>query len=105
MFCGQLSRSHSLQGTDTDLATQETKLYHMETKAAHRLMSTYANKYRSHDLFKIIFFNMLSSIGVVSPEHKFKTTKGAIKLHVKLNHAGFISTFAIVTTGKLHEQQ
>jgi len=36
---------------------------------------------------------------------KFRTTKGAVKLHVKLNHAGYLPTFAIVTTGKEHEQK
>jgi IS4 transposase len=36
---------------------------------------------------------------------KFRTTKGAVKLHVKLNHSGYLPTFAIVTTGKVHEQK
>ena len=36
---------------------------------------------------------------------KFRTAKGAVKLHVKLNHSGYLPTFAIVTTGKVHETQ
>jgi len=36
---------------------------------------------------------------------KFRTTKGAVKLHVKFNHSGYLPTFAIVTTGKVHEQK
>jgi putative transposase len=36
---------------------------------------------------------------------KFRITKGAVKLHVKLNHSGYLLTFAIVTTGKDHEQR
>lgn len=35
---------------------------------------------------------------------KFRTTKGAVKLHVKLNHSGYLPAFAVVTTGKVHEQ-
>jgi putative transposase len=35
---------------------------------------------------------------------KFRKTKGAVKLHVKLNHSGYLPTFAIVTTAKVHEQ-
>ena len=31
---------------------------------------------------------------------KFRTTKGAVKLHVKLNHAGYLPTFMIMTNGK-----
>jgi putative transposase len=36
---------------------------------------------------------------------KFRTTKGAVKLHVKLNHSGYLPTFAVITTGKVHETQ
>ncbi len=37
---------------------------------------------------------------------KFRTTKGAVKLHVKLKStADYIPTFAIVTTEKVHEQK
>jgi putative transposase len=36
---------------------------------------------------------------------KFRTIKGAVKWHVKLNHSGYLPTFAIVTTGKTHEQK
>src|SRR4030067_572452 len=35
---------------------------------------------------------------------KFRTTKGAVKLHVKLNPSGYLPAFAVVTTGKVHEQ-
>ncbi|HHT9126346.1 MAG TPA: IS4 family transposase [Candidatus Brocadiia bacterium] len=31
--------------------------------------------------------------------------KGAVKLHVKLNHSGYLPSFAVVTTGKVHEQK
>ena len=34
---------------------------------------------------------------------KFRTTKGAVKLHVKLNHSGYLPNFMVVTTGKVHE--
>ena len=34
---------------------------------------------------------------------KFRTTKGAVKLHVKLNHSGCLPTCMVVTTGKVHE--
>lgn len=131
MLFGQLSGQDSLRGIEAGLATQGTKLYHMGIKAVHRSTLAYANKHRSHELFKIIFYNMLSKIAAVSPKHKFRfknplysidattidlclslydwakfrTTKGAVKLHVKLNHAGYIPTFAIVTTGKVHEQK
>ncbi len=34
---------------------------------------------------------------------KFRTTKGAVKLHVKLNHAGYLPTFMAMTEGNVHE--
>jgi len=39
------------------------------------------------------------------PWAKFRTTKNAVKLHVKLNHAGYLPNFAIATEGRVHEQK
>ena len=98
-------------------------------KPIHRSTLSYANKHRSQELFKKIFEWMLSQCQPLSPKHKFRfknplysldatvielclslfnwakfrTTKGEIKLHVKLNHAGYLPTFAVITTGKVTE--
>lgn len=37
------------------------------------------------------------------PWADFRTTKGAIKLHVGLNHAGYLPEFVSITEGKVHE--
>ena len=37
------------------------------------------------------------------PWAKFRTTKGAIKLHVGLDHEGYLPTFMQITDGKVHE--
>jgi hypothetical protein len=34
-----------------------------------------------------------------------RKTKGAVKLHVKFNHAGYIPSFALLTTDSVHESQ
>ena len=39
----------------------------------------------------------------VFPWAKFRTTKGAIKLHVGLDHNGYLPTFITVTEGKVHD--
>jgi hypothetical protein len=39
----------------------------------------------------------------VFPWADFRTTKGAIKLHVGLNHDGFLPEFVSITEGKVHE--
>lgn len=131
MLFGQLSGQDSLRGIEAGLATQSGTLYHMGIKPVHRSTLAYANEHRSHELFKKIFFRMLSKCQSIAPKHKFRfknplysidatvidlclslydwakfrTTKGAVKLHVKLNHSGYLPTFAVVTTGKVHESK
>lgn len=129
MLFGQLSGQDSLRGIEAGLATQSVMLYHTGIKPIHRSTLAYANEHRSHELFKKIFLAMLSKCEKIAPKHKFRfknplytidatiialclslydwakfrTTKGAVKLHVKLNHSGYLPTFMVVTTGKVHE--
>ncbi len=130
MLFGQLSGQDSLRGIEAGLATQAKSLYHLGIKPIHRSTLSYANEHRSHELFQKTFFWMLSKCQMIAPRHdfrfknplysldatvidlclnlfdwaKFRTTKGAVKLHVKLNHSGYLPAFAVVTTGKVHEQ-
>jgi hypothetical protein len=130
MLFGQLSGQDSLRGIEAGLASQAQSLYHLGVKPVHRSTLSYANKHRSHELFKKLFEWMLSKCQPLAPKHTFKfknplysidattidlclslfdwatfrKTKGAVKLHVKLNHAGYLPSFAVVTTGKKHEQ-
>ena len=131
MLFGQLAGQDSLRGIEAGLATQSKTLYHLGIEPIHRSTLAYANKHRTHELFKKIFLTMLSKCELLAPKHKFRfknplhsidattidlclslynwakfrTTKGAVKLHVKLNHSGYLPTFAVVTTGKVHEIQ
>lgn len=130
MLFGQLSGQDSLRGIEAGLASQAQSLYHLGVKPVHRSTLSYANEHRSHELFKKLFEWMLSKCQPLAPKHKFKfrnplysidattidlclslfdwatfrKTKGAVKLHVKLNHSGYLPSFAVVTTGKKHEQ-
>jgi putative transposase len=125
MLFGQLSGQDSLRGIEAGLATQSAMLYHTGIKPIHRSTLAYANEHRSHELFKKIFLAMLSKCERIAPKHKFRfknplytidatiislclslydwakfrTTKGAIKLHVKLNHSGYL----LMSAGKVHE--
>lgn len=131
MLFGQLSGQDSLRGIEAGLATQGASLYHAGVGPVHRSTLAYANEHRSHELFKKVFSYMLSKCQPIAPKHKFRfknplysmdssnialslsiydwakfrTTKGAVKLHVKLNHSGYIPSFMIVTTGKVHENK
>lgn len=131
MLFGQLSGQDSLRGIEAGLATQGANLYHAGIKPIHRSTLAYANKHRSHELFKKTFFWMLSKCEALAPKHKFRfknplysldatvidlclslynwakfrTTKGAVKLHMKLNHSGYLPAFAVIATGEVHETQ
>ena len=131
MLFGQLSGQDSLRGIEAGLATQSAMLYHTGIKPIHRSTLAYANEHRSHELFKKIFLAMLSKCEAIAPKHKFRfknplysidatiidlclslynwakfrAAKGAVKLHVKLNHSGYLPAFAVITTGKVHETQ
>ena len=131
MLFGQLSGQDSLRGIEAGLATQSNSLYHMGVRPIHRSTLSYANEHRSHELFKKTFFWMLSKCQPLAPKHKFRfknplysldatvidlclslynwakfrTTKGAVKLHVKLNHSGYLPNFAVLTTGKVADQK
>lgn len=131
MLFAQLAGHDSLRGVEAGLATQGRKLYHLGIKPIHRATLAYANKHRPHELFKKLFFQMLSKCQPLAPKHKFRfknnlysldattidlclslydwakfrTTKGAVKLHVKLNHAGYLPNFAVITEAAVHEQK
>jgi hypothetical protein len=36
---------------------------------------------------------------------QFRTTKGAVKLHLLLDHDGYLPCYAVITEGKVHEIQ
>jgi Transposase DDE domain/Domain of unknown function (DUF4372) len=131
MLFGQLSGQDNLRGIAAGLASQQKSLYHLGIEPASRSTLAYANEHRSFALFEHVFAYMLSKCKDVAPRHKFRfknpvfsmdattidlclslydwaefrTTKGAVKLHVKLNHAGYLPEFMLMTTGKAHETQ
>jgi len=131
MLFGQLAGQDSLRGIEAGLASQSRGLYHLGITPVPRSTLAYANKHRSHELFKKVFLSMLSKCQAVAPKHKFRfknplysldastidlclslfdwakfrTTKGAVKLHVKFNHSGYLPNFVSVTTGRVHEQK
>jgi len=126
MLFGQLSGQDSLRTIEAGLATQSEALYHLGIRPIHRSTLTYANEHRTHELFKNVFFNMLSKCQDIAPKHKFRfknplysidatiidlclslynwakfrAIKGAVKVHIKLDHAGYLPTFMIMTDGK-----
>ena len=130
LFC-QLGQAHTLREICGGLATSLGKIVHLGIhKAPCRSTLAYANEHRSWRLYEKLFYhlyelckcefggkhkfrfkNKLLSFDATTIElclsmfdwAKFRRTKGAIKLHLLLDHAGYLPQFVNVTTGKVHE--
>jgi hypothetical protein len=104
-------------------------------EAPARSTLAYANRHRPWQLFETVFQGLLADcqkrLGVAKAGAKlglpgkllsldatvidlcaavfdwaqFRTTKGAVKLHLLLDHDGYLPSYAVITEGKVHEIQ
>jgi hypothetical protein len=131
LFC-QLAAAHSLREISGGLATAMGKLVHLGMKSAPpRSTLSYANAHRSWPLFEAVFYQVLGEATAVAALHKrrfrfknplrsldastidlclsmydwarFRRTKGAVKLHLLLDHQGCLPCWALITDGKTHD--
>jgi hypothetical protein len=130
LFC-QLGRAHSLREICGGLASCEGKLTHLGIKAPSRSTLAYANEHRSWELYQLIFFDLLDQCRLQASNHKrkfrfknklmsidsttidlcikvfdwarFRRTKGAVKLHLVLDHDGYLPSYAHITEGKVSD--
>ena len=129
IFC-QLAQAQSLREITNGLRCCVGKLNHLGVQEApKRSTLAYANAHRPWQLYEKQFYRLLERCQAVSPGHKFRfknkllsmdasmielcvtmfdwahyqTTKGAVKLHLLLDHDGYLPTFALLTDGKTHE--
>ncbi len=126
LFC-HLGRAQSLREICGGLAASEGKLRHLGLSAAPaRSTLAYANRHRPWQLYETVFEQLLAKCRGVAPGHKFRfknkllsldasvidlcaslfdwaqfqRTKGAVKLHLVLDHDGYLPSFCVVTDGK-----
>jgi hypothetical protein len=131
LFC-QLAAAHSLREISGGLATAMGKLVHLGMKAAPaRSTLAYANAHRPWQLFEAVFHQVLQEATSVAALQKrrfrfknplrsldastidlclnmfdwarFRRTKGAVKLHLLLDHQGCLPCWAWITDGKIHD--
>jgi hypothetical protein len=131
MFC-QLAGANSLREICGGLATATGKLVHLGLKETPaRATLAYANKHRSYRVFEAMFYHLLeegrsraalkrrkfrfknplvsidsSTIELCLAMYdwaKFRRAKGAVKLHLQLDHQGYLPSWALITDGKTHE--
>ena len=129
LFC-QLGRAHSLREITNGLRSCEGKLKHLGITAPKRSTLAYANEHRPWELYQKAFFALLNKcraqvvgkkkfrfknklvsldsttidlcLSIYDWAH-FRHTKGAIKLHLVLDHDGYLPSFAVITDGKVSD--
>jgi hypothetical protein len=126
LFC-QLGRAHSLREICGGLASCEGKLTHLGITAPARATLAYANEHRPWQLYRGVFEALLARCEAAAPARrrfrfknklvsldssmielcaevfdwaKYRRTKGAVKLHLLLDHDGFLPRVAVITDGK-----
>ena len=130
LFC-QLAQAKSLREIESGLRSCLGKLSHLGLREApKRSTLAYANQHRPAELFERTFTQLRERCRAVAPgKHKFRfknrlvsldatlielcatmfdwakyrRTKGAVKLHLLLDHAGYLPSYAVVTEGREHE--
>ena len=131
LFC-HLGRAQSLREICGGLAASEGKLRHLGLPdAPKRSTLAYANQHRPWQLYRTVFYQLLSRCREVAGTHGFRfknklltldatlielcasvfdwaqyrRTKGAVKLHLLLDHQGLLPSFALITEGRVHESR
>jgi hypothetical protein len=126
LFC-QLGSARSLREIADGLKCCEGKLRHLGLEVEpKRSTLSYANAHRPWELYQRLFFDLLNKCKAISPQKKFRFknklismdstvvelcasmfdwahwrhAKGAVKLHVLLDHDGCLPVFAHITEGK-----
>jgi len=129
LFC-QLAQAKSLREICDGLRCCLGKLNHLGVKEApKRSTLSYANAHRPWRLYEAMFYEVLASCRTVAPGKPFRfknplysmdatvidlcvtmfdwakyvRTKGAIKLHLLLDHDGYLPAYAYLTEGKVHD--
>jgi hypothetical protein len=122
----QLTGRNSLRDVVENVSAQAHRLYHLGSARLTRSNLSRINESKPYELYEALFGTLLkrcqsktsghnfrfgnslysldaSTIDLclsVFPWADFRTTKGAIKLHVGLNHDGYLPEFVSITNGK-----
>lgn len=130
LFC-QLGKAQSLREICGGLAASEGKLQHLGiSEAPKRSTLAYANEHRPWEIYAEIFHKLLSRCQeCVGPRKRFRfknkllsmdatvidlcatlfdwahfrRTKGGVKLHLVLDHDGYLPAFAVIEPAKVQE--
>jgi len=129
LFC-QLAQAKSLREICGGLACTLGKLKHLGFHGSpNKSTLSYANAHRPWQMFEALFYQLLGLCRQAAPGKKFRfrnkllsldstlihlsltlfpwadytRTKGAVKLHLLLDHDGYLPVFAQLTPARLHD--
>jgi len=129
LFC-QLAQAKSIREICGGLACCVGKMKHLGIKEAPKKSTlSYANAHRPWEMYEDLFYLMLERCRGIAPGKKFKfrnkllsmdsstislclsmfewaeyrRTKGAVKLHLLLDHDGYLPVYAYISNGKKHD--
>ena len=129
MAMAQLSGRNSLRDIVENMSAQAHRLYHLGSVKLSRSNLSRINESKPYALYEGLFGKLLGRCQAVAPKHNFRfnnplysldastidlclsvfpwadfrTTKGAVKLHVGLNHEGYLPEFVTITEGRDHD--
>jgi hypothetical protein len=129
LFC-QLGKAQSLREICQGLASVEGKLNHLGIEQApNKSTLAYANAHRPWQLYQSVFEQLYQRCRQIAPKHKlrfknpllsidatvielcanlfdwahYKQTKGAVKLHMILDHNGLLPSFCHITEARKYD--
>ena len=131
LFC-HLASADSLREICGGLTSAMGKMVHLGfQRLPKRSTLSYANNHRPWQLFEKVFYQVLSEADMLAAKQKrrfkfknplvsidsttidlclslfdwahFRRAKGAVKLHLMLNHHGYLPGWALITNGKVHD--
>jgi hypothetical protein len=129
MLFGQLGHAQSLREITGGLAACEGKLRHLGVQQPpKRSTLAYANEHRPWELYRSVFYDLLEHCRGEAAGHKrkfrfkhkllsidsttialslsmfdwahYKRSKGAVKLHLVLDHDGYLPQYGVISDGK-----
>ena len=129
LFC-QFGKANSLREIEGGLKSCEGKLAHLGIEVPVRSSLSYANAHRPWELYEKVFYALFENVAAkVVGKRKFRfknklvsldsttidlclsmydwarfmRTKGAVKLHLMLDHDGYLPRFAVISDGKVSD--
>lgn len=129
MLMSQLTGRQSLRDIEANLRVQQRSLYHLGARAISKSSLARLNEKQPHTLYEQLFGKLAAQTQSYPCKHKFRFKnplysldstlidlslkifpwsnhnqhRGAVKLHVGLNHGGHFPEFVSVTDGRTHD--